>query len=213
MKRSTSLNNGFAVVVGAFFILQGLWGLTSDVVFGLLSTNKTHAVIHLILGILSLTFGLRQNAREFTIFLGLLLLTVGTLRFIPEVDAVLIDLLNVNENVAFLNIALGAAALAIASPKPLVIAETQETIETAADKPKPNSRRITSTPIKKNHITAASKPASVVTKPKPVAKETQAAAKKPVEKKVADPKPATPPKSTSKKNPRRKNKPISGEKS
>ncbi len=103
MRKPTDI---FALLIGAFLLIEGFWGLTSDVVFGVLTTNRTHAIIHIVLG-------------GFCIFLGALLLAVGALRFVPGAADLIVQLLNVNPAVAVLNIAVGAVALllAFAGPK------------------------------------------------------------------------------------------------
>lgn len=110
----TKLCEGFAMLIGVFLIVEGIWGMFSNTVFGILSTNKTHALIHIILGVTGLYFGRQGGARSYCIFLGILLLLVGILRFIYGADELLIRLINVNEPVAYLNIIIGAIALVLA---------------------------------------------------------------------------------------------------
>ncbi len=116
MRKPTDI---FAILIGAFLLIEGLWGLTSDVVFGVLTTNRTHAIIHIGLGLVGLFVGWQQRARGFCIFLGILLLAVGLLRFLPGASDLIVQILNVNVAVAWLNIAVGAVALllAFAAPK------------------------------------------------------------------------------------------------
>ncbi|MBA2744169.1 MAG: DUF4383 domain-containing protein [Chthoniobacterales bacterium] len=104
----------FALLVGAFLLIEGVWGLTSPVVFGVLTTNTLHAIIHIVLGIVGIAAGWQRRARGFCIFLGILLLAVGVLRFVPGVDEIIIGILNVNVAVACVNIAVGAVALLLA---------------------------------------------------------------------------------------------------
>jgi uncharacterized membrane protein len=111
MKQSSTLVNGFAFLLGLFLLIEGIWGLSSEVVFGIFTTNTTHAVIHLALGLIAIVLGVRKKARSFCIFLGLLLAIVGILRFIPGADSLVIKILNVNEAVAYLNIAIGSVLL------------------------------------------------------------------------------------------------------
>lgn len=101
----------FAIVIGAFLLIEGIWGLNSEVVFGILTTNRTHAVIHILLGLIGIVLGWRGAARGFCIFLGFLLLAVGILRFVPGVSDIIVSILNVNFAVAWLNIVVGAVAL------------------------------------------------------------------------------------------------------
>ena len=108
-----TVRNTFAIVIGIFLLIEGGWGLFSPVVFGVLTTNVTHAIIHILLGAAGIGAGLAKKARGFCIFLGALLLAVGILRFVPGVGDLIVRILNVNEAVAFLNIAVGAVSLAI----------------------------------------------------------------------------------------------------
>ncbi len=108
MRKPTDI---FAIVIGAFLLLEGIWGLTSPVVFGVLTTNLTHAIIHIVLGLIGIAAGLRQQARGFCIFLGTLLLAVGLLRFVPGASDLIVSILNVNVAVAWLNIIVGGLAL------------------------------------------------------------------------------------------------------
>ena len=102
------------MIVGIFLLIEGVWGEFSDVVFGALTTNRTHATIHILLGIVGIYTGLKGGARGFLIFLGALLLAVGILRFIPGGGELVISLLNVNGAVAVFNIVVGIVSLVIA---------------------------------------------------------------------------------------------------
>ncbi len=103
----------FAMVIGAFLLIEGIWGMTSDVVFGVLTTNRLHAVIHILLGLIGLATGWMARARGFCIFLGILLLAVGLLRFVLGVGEMIVAILNVNPAVAILNIVVGGVALLV----------------------------------------------------------------------------------------------------
>ena len=101
------------MIIGAFLIIEGVWGLFSEVVFGVLTTNFTHAIIHILLGITGLWLGYKNNARTYCVLLGILLLVVGILRFVPGASDLIVKLLNVNAAVAYVNIAIGAIALLV----------------------------------------------------------------------------------------------------
>jgi len=110
MRKATDI---FAILIGAFLLIEGIWGLTSEVVFGVLTTNRTHAIIHIVLGLIGIATGVRRQARGFCIFLGILLLAVGVLRFVPGASEIIVSILNVNIAVAWLNIVVGAVALLV----------------------------------------------------------------------------------------------------
>jgi uncharacterized membrane protein len=104
----------FAVLIGVFLLIEGIWGEFSDVVFGVLTTNRIHATIHILLGIIGIYTGLKGGSRGFLTFLGILLAAVGVLRFVPGINDLIVSILNVNQAVAYFNIAAGIVSLIIA---------------------------------------------------------------------------------------------------
>ena len=119
MKKPLSAVNIFAVILGLFLVIEGFWGMFSPIVFGIFTTNLLHATIHLLLGVTGIYLGTRNKARNFGLYVGVLLFVVGILYFIPAVDDLIIQLLNVNNAVAFLNIIVGILAVlfALLTPK------------------------------------------------------------------------------------------------
>ena len=113
MNGRTDAASRFALVIGVLLLIEGIWGHFSHVVFGVLTTNPTHAAIHILLGLIGIYTGLKGGARQYCLFLGGLLLVVGVLRFVPGVGSMIVSILNVNEAVAIVNIVVGAIALMI----------------------------------------------------------------------------------------------------
>lgn len=113
--------SSFALIVGIFLLMEGVWGLLSPLVFGILTTNLPHAVIQIALGFAGVWVAMKPGARGYSLLVGWLLLAVGVLRFIPSADELVVDLLNVNPAVAILNIVVGVAGLysGFVSPKQL----------------------------------------------------------------------------------------------
>ncbi|MCF6130910.1 DUF4383 domain-containing protein [Flavobacterium wongokense] len=105
------LLNGFIILVGLFMVFEGILGFQSETVLTIFTTNTTHATIHLILGLITIAVGMKESAFGYSVFLGLLLATVGVLRFIPSTAPLVINYLNVNEAVAVMNISIGVIAL------------------------------------------------------------------------------------------------------
>ena len=114
MKKPLSAVNFFALILGVFLVIEGLWGMFSDVVFGIFTTNLLHAFIHIFLGVTGIYLGSRNKARKYALLTGILLLMVGVLYFVPGADAFVIKLLNVNDAVAYLNIIVGIIAILLA---------------------------------------------------------------------------------------------------
>lgn len=105
----------YTILLGLFLLAEGIWGLSSKIVFQVLTTNTTHAVIHIALGVLGLWMGIIRRPRNYCLLVGLLLLTVGVLRFVPGLDQWTIELLNVNFAVAYLNIGIGIFSILVAA--------------------------------------------------------------------------------------------------
>jgi uncharacterized membrane protein len=116
-QKFSSSTNVFAIFIGVLLLIEGIWGLFSNVVFGILTTNMTHAVTHIILGITAITLGLKQVAGGFCILLGIVLLVIGILRFVPGTDTLLINMLNLNKPLACQDILVGLLALLLTYKK------------------------------------------------------------------------------------------------
>lgn len=112
------LSRRFAMLLGAFLLIEGCWGLFSPIVFGVLTTNTLHAVIHIVLGIAGILAGRSGAARNYLLGVGALLLVVGILRFVPGASDLVVSLLNVNLAVAYLNIAVGLVSILIGYSAP-----------------------------------------------------------------------------------------------
>lgn len=103
-----------ALLIGIFLLIEGIWGEFSDVVFGVLTTNRIRATIHILLGLVGIMTALKGGARSFLIFGGLIVALVGVLWFLPPTNSLMVDVLAVNRPVAVLNVIVGAVALLVA---------------------------------------------------------------------------------------------------
>lgn len=123
MNRVAGPSGTFAMVVGAFLLIEGIWGFFSPVVFGVLTTNPLHAAIHVLLGIAGIWTGLKGGSRGFCLFLGALLLSVGIFWYVPVLGDLVRSLLNVNLAVTYLNIVVGLVSLIVGfvSGRPRVV--------------------------------------------------------------------------------------------
>lgn len=117
-----ALNEGnsgrFASIIGTFLLIEGMLGFSSPVVFGVFSTNRLHACIHIVLGCIGLFTRFRGGTRTFALLVGILLIAVGVLYFIPGVSALIVSLLNVNTAVAVFNIVVGIVGVVVARTTP-----------------------------------------------------------------------------------------------
>ncbi len=114
MKQAIQIASIYTMLLGLFLLTEGIWGLFSPVVFGVLTTNTTHAAIHIILGITGIWVGAAERPRAFCFFTGSLLLLVGIARFIPGPDEIVTNLLRVNYVVALVNMGVGVLCITMA---------------------------------------------------------------------------------------------------
>ena len=86
MTKSLNAVNVFALVLGIYLTIEGVLGLFNPLLFGLFSTTLLHTIIHILLGVSGIYAGLRNHARNFCYFTGVLLLVVGLLFFVPVIE-------------------------------------------------------------------------------------------------------------------------------
>ena len=110
-----SLASGFAFLLGIVLILQGIWELVSPVVLFIFTGNMLHGIIHLVLGLLGICAAVQNRARGFCLFLGLLLLVVSGLWFLPATHGLVVRLLNINTAVTILNLTVAFLSLLVAT--------------------------------------------------------------------------------------------------
>lgn len=118
MNKTQGIAAPFALLAGAFYLTDGIWGFFSPVTFGVLSTNLLHTIIHTAMGVLGIYAARTTFARLWCLGVGLIVLPVGLLYFLPAVNGLLVTLFNLNHAVAILNIVLGIIALGVAGMSP-----------------------------------------------------------------------------------------------
>ena len=95
-----------ALILALFLLVAGIWGFFSPVVFMFFTTNFVHACIETLLGLIGLGMA-RRHARGYLLFVGLLLVVVGVLYFVPIASLYVTGLLAVNTYLAVFNIIVG----------------------------------------------------------------------------------------------------------
>ena len=109
-----TLSKVLTLLLPLFLLSEGVWGLFSPVVFGVFTTDRVHASIHLVLGVVGLVARQRGALKSYYGFLGSLLVVVAMIWLVPATRAIPTDLLHVNGAGAALNLVLGVVALVIA---------------------------------------------------------------------------------------------------
>lgn len=105
------LSDTTATVLGVLLAFAGVWGLFSARVFRVFTTNLTHALVHLALGITGVALGLSGRSRRYCVAVGAVLVGVSVLRVLPGTGRLVAATLNVNAADVAVNFAFGAWAL------------------------------------------------------------------------------------------------------
>src|SRR5476651_990337 len=109
-----SLSSALTLIITAFLLIEGIWGLFTPVVYWILTTNRAHAIVHIVLGVAGLVARWKGAIKGYFGFLGSLFVVGSVLWFVPAWRQIPTDLLNVNWAVATLNFILGIVSLVIA---------------------------------------------------------------------------------------------------
>lgn len=107
-----TINDTFAMILGLVLLLVGILGFVmASPLLGLFAVNTFQSVLHLIAG-LGLYFGYKNMGRGANQVIGVIALVVGLLWFV--VPSLLTQLLNINDSISYLHLAIGAVSLGIA---------------------------------------------------------------------------------------------------
>lgn len=107
-------NRRYALLVGILLLIAGVWGLSSDVIFGRITTNPTHAIIQILVGAGSIWSAVKKFSGGYATLLGLLLFTIGACWFVPNAKPELVRVLNLNRAGALASITIGVISLMLA---------------------------------------------------------------------------------------------------
>lgn len=102
------------LLIGFFFLIQGISGLFSNEVFGWFTTNSFQASLQIIVAIAAFIFFAGKNYRLFLKFLGIILILVGLIWFWGIGGDWLIRIFNINKPLAILNLVVGLIVLVLA---------------------------------------------------------------------------------------------------
>ena len=111
-----SVQKTFALILGIVLLLVGILGFFENGIVGetgYFGTNNFQNILHLIAGAIGVYAGTKGEGRGYNATLGWIALIVGILGFIPTVDALLLDLLNINTAISVLHIVIGIVSLGV----------------------------------------------------------------------------------------------------
>jgi uncharacterized membrane protein len=100
-----------------FLLVAGTWGLFSKTVFGSFTTNYLYSTINIVAALLGLYAIKKGKARHYCGILGFAFLLMGILAFVEGFDDIEKWVLNMNQEMAFLNIIFGVVLLFLAIPR------------------------------------------------------------------------------------------------
>lgn len=108
-----STQKTFALILGIVLLLVGIWGFFTDSILGLFGVNMLQSIIHVVVGLLGIYAGTKGMGHGFNMWVGWGGIVLGILGFIPAIDSLLMDLLNINVAISVLHLVIGVACLGV----------------------------------------------------------------------------------------------------
>lgn len=106
-----SVNDTFAMVLGAVLLIVGLLGLFTNSILGIFNVNTLQSVLHIIAGS-AIYFGYKGMGKNANTVIGVIALVVGILGV--AMPALMTHLLNININITYLHFVIAVVSLGIA---------------------------------------------------------------------------------------------------
>lgn len=106
----------FALILGIVLLLVGILGFFSNSLVsdtGFFTVNTTQSVLHIIAGLFGLYVGTKGEGMGYNMSLGWIALVLGVLGFIPSVEALLTQYLNIGTNITILHLVIGVVSLGV----------------------------------------------------------------------------------------------------
>ena len=107
-----SVQKTFALILGIVLGIIGIWGLFTTSILGF-GVNITQSILHLIAAGFGIYVGTKGEGSGYNMSIGWIGVALGILGFIPGVDSLLLQLLNINTNITILHLVLGIIALGV----------------------------------------------------------------------------------------------------
>ncbi len=107
----------FALILGIVLTLVGIAGFVSNPLISetgaFFGTNSFQNVLHLIAGIIGIWVGTKGEGPGYNMSLGWIALVLGVVYFIPGVQGLLMQLLNINTEITVLHLVIGVVTLGV----------------------------------------------------------------------------------------------------
>src|SRR3989338_10454783 len=103
----------YALVLGLVLAVVGVWGLFTTSILGLFGVNMFQSVLHLIAAAFGIYAGTKGDGTTYNQVLGWIAVVLAVLGFIPGVNDLLLQLLNINTAITVLHLAIGVVSLGV----------------------------------------------------------------------------------------------------
>ena len=111
-----STQKTYALILGIVLLLVGIAGFVENSLVGdngYFGTNTVQDVLHIIAGVIGIWVGTKGKGPRYNMSLGWIGVALGVLGFIPTVDEMLTEYLNINMQITVLHIVLGLITLGV----------------------------------------------------------------------------------------------------
>lgn len=111
-----NIQKTFALVLGIVLALVGILGFFTNPIVGdagYFGTNMYQDILHLIAGAFGIYVGTKGAGRGYNASIGWIGIVLGILGFIPVVDELLLNLLNINTQITVLHLVIGVVSIGV----------------------------------------------------------------------------------------------------
>ena len=103
----------FALILGIVLLIVGIWGFFQSSILSIFGVNALQSVLHVIAGLFGIYAGTKGSGSGYNSSIGWIGIILGILGFIPGVDTILADLLNINTGITVLHLVIGIVSLIV----------------------------------------------------------------------------------------------------
>ena len=115
-KRGGSMANTqktYALLLGIILAVIGIWGLFTNNILGIFGVNTFHSILHLIAGAFGIYVGTRGEGPTYNMTIGWIGVALAILGWIPGINTLLVNLINLSPGDNWLHIVIGVVSLGV----------------------------------------------------------------------------------------------------
>ena len=108
-----SVQKTYALILGIVLLIIGIWGFFTQSILNIFGVNATQSILHIIAGLFGVYVGTKGKGPGYNMTIGWIGIVLGILGYVPSVDTLLLQYLNINTAITILHLAIGVISLGV----------------------------------------------------------------------------------------------------